>query len=145
MKEFSTAVSEVEAEEERALEIAARERRVQARVETGASREEAEAAEAEVDDEGVITFKLDDRTLKAFPPTEGQLAFMMAALGRGQSTDQRFASIINIMLAAMRDEDQDYLEGRLLAKKDDPKRLRIQKLEEIFEYLTEEWFARPTQ
>lgn len=145
MKEFSSAVSEVEAEEERAFEIEARQRRVEARIKTGASPEEAEAAEAGVDEEDFIEFKLDGRVMRAYPPTEGQLAFMLAALGRGQSQDQRFASIINIMLAAMRDEDQDYLEGRLLAKKTDPNRLTIKKLESIFEYLTEEWFARPTQ
>src|SRR6478735_5031881 len=124
MKEFVTAVVEAEAED-------AREQRIAKRIETGATREEAEAAEDAVD---YVEFSLDGRVLRAFPPTEGQLAFMLAALGRGQSQDQRFASIINIMLASLRDEDQDYLEGRLLAKADDPKRLTIAQLEEIFEY-----------
>lgn len=91
-----------------------------------------------------IEFKLDDRVLRAYPPTDGQLTFMLAALGRGQSQEQRFAAIINIMLSSLRDVDQDYMESRLLSR--DPKtRLKVDQVEAIFEYLTEEWFARPTQ
>lgn len=135
MKEFISAVEDVAAEDEREAKIAAL-------MESGKTREE---AEREVEDsEGVVEFKVDGRTLRAFPPTDGQLAFMLAALGRGQSADQRFAAIINIMLSAMRGEDQDYLEGRLLTR--DPKnRLPMSTIEAIFEHLTEEWFARPTQ
>jgi hypothetical protein len=115
LKEFITAVEEVTAEDE--------------------------GTKAE---EQYVEFKVDDRVLRAYPPNDGQLAFMLAALGRGQSQDQRFAAIINIMMSALRGEDQDYLEGRLLSR--DPKvRLPITQIEAIFEYLTEEWFARPTQ
>lgn len=95
-------------------------------------------------EEQFIAFKVDGRELHAYPPTDGQLAFMLAALGRGQSADQRFAAIINIMLSSLRDADRDYLEGRLLIR--DPKqRLSMPTIEGIFEHLTEEWFARPTQ
>jgi hypothetical protein len=134
VKEFVTAVEDVIAEDEREAKIADL-------VAQGKSREE---AEAEVDGESFVEFTLDGRTLKAYQPTDGQMTFMLAALGRGQSQEQRFAAIINIMMESLRDEDQDYLEGRLLTR--DPKqRLPIKKIEEIFEYLTEEWFARPTQ
>lgn len=95
-------------------------------------------------EEQFIAFKVDGRELHAYPPTDGQLAFMLAALGRGQTADSRFAAIINIMLSSLRNEDQDYLESRLLDR--DPKnRLKIKQVEEIFEHLTTEWFARPTQ
>lgn len=134
MKEFISAVEDVEAED-------AREAKIVALVEEGRTREE---AEHEVDDEQYVEFKVDDRVLRAYQPTDGQLAFMLAALGRGQSADQRFAAIINIMLASLRGEDQDYLEGRLLAR-GRKERLPIKQVEQIFEYLTEEWFARPTQ
>jgi hypothetical protein len=91
-----------------------------------------------------IEFKLDDRVMTAYQPTEGQLTFMLAALGRGQSSESRFASIINIMMESLKSEDRDYLESRLLTR--DPKqRLSVQSIEEIFEYLMEEWFGRPTQ
>lgn len=95
-------------------------------------------------EEKFVEFKLDNRVLRAYPPTEGQLAFMLASLGRGQTSDQRFASIINIMLESLRDEDKDYLESRLLTR-DPAKRMKIKQVEEIFEYLTSEWFATPTQ
>jgi hypothetical protein len=65
---------------------------------------------------------------------------MLASLGRGQSQDQRFASIINIMLESLREEDAEYLETRLLTR-DRKKRLPSEKIEEIFEYLVEQWFG----
>lgn len=95
-------------------------------------------------EEQAIEFKVDDRVLHAYQPTEGQLTFMLAALGRGQTSDQRFAAIINIMMSALREDDQDYFEGRLL-NRDPKKRLSIKTVEAIFEFLMEEWFARPTQ
>lgn len=95
-------------------------------------------------EEEFIAFKVDGRELHAYPPTDGQLAFMLAALGRGQSADQRFAAIINIMLSSLRDDDADYLESRLLTR-DRKSLLPVKQIEEIFEYLTEQWFARPTQ
>ena len=91
-----------------------------------------------------VEFKLDGREMRAYPPTDGQLAFMLAAMGRGQTSDQRFAAIINIMLSSLRDDDRDYMESRLLTR--DPKvRLPVKRIEEIFTFLTSEWFARPTQ
>jgi hypothetical protein len=135
VKEFVTAVEETIAEDDY-------EAKVKALVEQGKTREE---AEAEVDSEvGVVPFKVDDRVLKAYPLHEGQLTFMLAALGRGQSQESRFAAIINIMMEALRDDDQIYLEGRLLTR-DPKKRLPMKTVEGIFEYLIEEWFARPTQ
>lgn len=95
-------------------------------------------------DEQFIEFKVDDRVLHAFQPTDGQLTFMLASLGRGQSSESRFASIINIMMSSLRDEDADYLESRLLDR--NPKnRLRVEQIEEIFEFLVEEWFGTPTK
>jgi len=107
-------------------------------------------AEAEEDRGPGIVYELDERNEKnknpmtAYKPHEGQLTFMLAALGRGQTDDQRYAAIVNIMMAAHKGEDKDYLEMRLL-ENDPKKRLRLKQLEEIFEYLIEEWFADPTQ
>lgn len=95
-------------------------------------------------DDPHVRFKLDGRLMRAYPPDEGQLAFMLATLGRGQTNDQRFASIINIMLESLQSEDADFLESRLLTR-DKAKKLKIRQIEGIFEYLMEEWFGRPTQ
>lgn len=96
-------------------------------------------------DEGqYIEFKVDGRTLRSYTPHEGQLTFMLAAMGRGQTTDAKFASIINLMMSTLRGDDADYLQDRLL-ERDPAKRLSVKTIESIFEYLVAEWFARPTQ
>lgn len=102
------------------------------------------AAEGSEDDEDVIEFKLDGRVMRAYRPHAGQLTFLSAAMGRGQTNDARFASIINLMLSSLRDEDADYFESRLLTRKASD-RLRMEQVEEIFEFLMSEWFDRPTQ
>jgi hypothetical protein len=134
MKEFTSAVEDIEAEDARNAKIAAL-------VAEGKTQEE---AEAEVDAKDFTPFKIDGHELHAFKPTEGQLIFMLASLGRGQTKDQRFAAIINVMLASLRSDDKDWLETRLLES--DPKQMIHPKvIEQVFEYLTEEWFANPTQ
>lgn len=141
MKEFISAVEDVEAEDEREKGIDAL---IAAATEKGEtlSREDA-AAQYDEDNESFIEFKIDGRVCRAYQPTEGQLTFMLAALGRGQNQDQRFAAILNIMLSSLRDADADYIEGRLLSRGKD--RLPVKVIEQIFESLVEEWFARPTQ
>lgn len=134
MKEFTSAVEDIVVEDER-------EEKIKALIDQGKTREE---AEAEVDHEDFIPFKLDGREMRAYMPTDGQLAFMLAATGRGQSNEGRFAAILNILFESLRPEDKDYLEGRLLTR-DPARRLSIKKVEELFEWLVEEWFARPTQ
>lgn len=135
IKKFSTAVENIERED-------AYESKVKALMaEKGISREE---AEAEADGDVPIEFELDGRTLKAYPPTPGQLAFMMAVLGRGQNDSTRIAGMINLMLNTMRDSDADYFEGRLLSR-ERGYAMPIDKVEEIFGWMVEEWFKDPTQ
>ena len=94
--------------------------------------------------EQLIEFEVDGRVIHAHQPTEGQLAFFLASVGRGQSDTQRFASMVNVVLETLQGEDKDYMEGRLLTR--DPKqRMSIKTLEQIFEFLMEEWFGRPTE
>lgn len=101
-------------------------------------------AEAEEDRGPAIEYELDGREMKAYRPHEGQLTFMLAALGRGQTDDQRYAAIVNIMMAAHAGQDKDHLEERLI-ENNPRKRLRLKQLEQIFEFLIEEWFADPTR
>lgn len=91
------------------------------------------------EEERYVEFGLDGRTMRAYQPHEGQLAFMMASLGRGQTSDQRFAAVVNVMLSSLRDDDRDYMESRLLTR-DKSRRLPISTIEGIFSHLTEEWF-----
>lgn len=136
MKEFISAVEEVEQTTER-------EDKINALIAEGKSREE---AEREVDAEVPTEFKLDGRVMHAYAPTTGQLAFMLATMGRGQTDDQRLAGVVNVILYSLRDDDRDYFESRLL-ERDRKKSLDIKVVEDVFEYLTEQWFgdSRPTQ
>lgn len=129
MKEFKSAVEDVLAEDEREAKIAAL-------IEGGKTREE---AEAEVDEESYVEFDLDGRKMKAYRPNETQLAFMLASLGRGQSKQQRFGAILNIMFESLDEDDKDYLEGRMLTR-DPRQRVPMKTIEGIFEFLMEEWF-----
>lgn len=132
IKQFTTTAEDAVLDQER-------EDRLLALVEAGKTREE---AEQEVDP--YIEFDLDGRVMRAYRPIEGQVVFMMAALGRGQSKESRFASILNIMFESLRPDDKDHLEARLLSR--DPKvRLPMKQIEAIFEFCVEGWFARPTQ
>lgn len=134
MKEFNKAATEV-AEEAAYLE------RVKALIAQGRTQEQ---AEEEADEVAPIEFKMDGRVMRAYPPTPGQLTFMLAALGRGQTKDSRFAAIVNIMMESLHEDDQDYLESRMLSRKRSEK-LDLEQLEGAFEYLVGEWFATPTQ
>lgn len=142
MKKFTTAVKAVLAEDEREVKIKAR---VAELVAEGKTQEEATAtAEEEAGPPEYVAFELDGREMHAYPPTDGQLVFMMASMGRGQTKDSRFASIINIMMESLREEDAVYFESRLLTR-DPRQRLGVEEIEDIFAFLAEEWFADPTQ
>lgn len=163
MKEFTTAIDEVLDTDEAA---AKREERIndlieQYRRETPAPegddqeaareqyekrlRRRAEEQVADEEDDPHVDFKLDGRVMRAYQPTDGQLAFMIAAMGRGQSNEQRFAGILNLLANTLRQDDQDYLDARLLSRDKKDKNL-INQIEAIFEHLMEEWFEdRPTQ
>jgi len=138
MKEFTTAVEDIEAENEREEQIVALMQGTKGKGDTWLrepmSRED---AEKEVDSDPYTEFKLDDRVLKAYQPTPGQLTLLLATMGRGQSQDMRFASIINIMLSSLDEDDQDYFESRLITR-DKKRGIPMKKVEEIFEYLMEE-------
>lgn len=149
MKEFTTAVEEIAEDREAQIQeildsaekniadlVAAGMDEADAKIIAGRDRE---GAERELDLGKPVGFKIDGRLMLAYPPTDGQLAFMLATLGRGQTSDGRFASIINVMLSCLRDSDKDYFESRLL-EQDIKKRIGVKKIEEVFEYLTEEWF-----
>lgn len=131
MKEFILAVEDETAEQEREDKIAA----LMAKDEN-LTREQAEV----LVDRGTPTeFKIGNRVLKAYKPNETQLIFLLASLGRGQTKESRIASIINVMMESLDADDKDWFEERLLTS-DPTKRLAPSLIENVFEYLTSEWF-----
>lgn len=137
MKQFTTTVEDDVLDQEREDKILA----LMAEKPDGTPGLTRQQAEEEVDP--YVEFDLDGRVMRAYRPIEGQVIFMLAALGKGNSKESRFSSILNIMFESLREDDRDHLEGRLLTR--GPNRLSMKKIESIFEYLVEEWFARPTQ
>lgn len=133
IKEFEAATEEVEHEDYIAARIAEL-------VAEGVDADKAEEQAYNEDDEKkAVKFKLRERELTAYQPHDGQMAFLLANLGRGQTSDGRFAAIVNIMTECLRGSDKDYFESLLLTG-DRKKRLRLKTLEGIFEHLTASWF-----
>lgn len=131
MKEFILAVEDEAAEQEREDGIAA----LMAKDES-LTREQ---AEVQYDRGAPTPFKIGDRVLNAYKPNETQLIFLLASLGRGQSKESRMASIVNVMLESLAEDDKDWFEERLLTS-DPKKRIPPKLIESVFEYLTGEWF-----
>lgn len=145
MKSFTTAVKAENTEREEKINALFAERldQIVALVDGGMAEEVAEEkirqeATREVDDGKPVEFELDGRTMKAYPPTDGQLIFLMASHGRGQTNNGRFSSSVNVILECLDEDDKDHMESRLLSRKN---RIDPDVLEEIFEHLTEEWFG----
>lgn len=87
-------------------------------------------------------FEVDGRQMVAYKPDEGQFAMLMANVGRGSSDSDRVAGLINFVINIIDDKGADYLVGRLYNRKDV---FGIEQIEEIMEWLVEEWTGNPTQ
>lgn len=98
-----------------------------------------EALAEEAEEEVYVPFRLDGRDYKAYRPNDTQLVFLVAAMGRGQTNESRFSSIVAIMLESLRGDDKDMFESRMITS-DKTKKVPLKVVEGIFEYLTEEWF-----
>lgn len=139
IKAFESATEEVEHEDS----ILARIAELTRSKEDGGEGLSPEAAEDKAYDEEdlrkAVKFTLRDRELTAYQPHDGQMAFLLANLGRGQTSDGRFAAIVNIMTECLRGNDKDFFESLLLTG-DRKRRLKLKTLEGIFEHLTASWF-----
>lgn len=100
------------------------------------------AAEAAVNDEETLEFKIDDRVVTSYRPTDGQLAMLMASLGRHTATTVKVAGVIDFFVTILDDESYDYVVSRLLSREDP---LGMDQVQEVIEWLIEEWSGRPTQ
>lgn len=106
-------------------------------------REFTTAVEEIVDDqEAPIEFKLDDVTLRAYRPTQGQVAMAMAATGRHTNDQTRMAGIIDFFVEIMDEQSHQHVVQRLLSRTDP---LGLEQVQDIIMWLMEEWSGRPTQ
>lgn len=79
---------------------------------------------------------------RAKRPTSGQVAYLSMTTHKRQSFETQVSGIINFVMAIMDDETAAYLSDRLLDHNDS---FEIEQIQEIIEYLVEEWAARPTE
>ena len=103
-----------------------------------AAADDPDAAEAEV-----IRFKVDGRDIEMLPPSEGQVAILLAGASDLSSTPETVASAINFFMSLLRNrEDITYFKRRLLSHDDN---FGADQVAEIVQWLVEEWTARPTK
>lgn len=87
-----------------------------------------------------IEFKLDGRLLTARPPAEGQVALVMARMGRHSSTADRVAGLVDFFWELLDEADKQYVMDNLLSGK-----LEFSQISDITRDLLEEWGGRPTK
>lgn len=98
--------------------------------------------QATADPEAPIEFLLDGTKVKAFKPSDGQFAMFMASTARHTSDSEQVAGVINFFLGLLDRDGQQYVSAKLLDREDP---FGIHQVQEIMEWLAEEWAARPTQ
>jgi hypothetical protein len=101
------------------------------------------ALKAVTDDQDLpMLFSIDGHQLAAYQPTDGQLALLMSSIAAHTSVQTRVAGVINFFVAVMDDDSATYITDRLLSRSDP---LGVDQVEEIMEWMVEEWTGRPTQ
>lgn len=86
--------------------------------------------------------KAEGRQVHAYRPADGQLALLMASMGRGMQANDAIAATVNFFCGLFEDDDRYYIEERLLSRK---RNIPIERIQELLEELIEKWSARPTQ
>lgn len=96
----------------------------------------------EGNDEGWVDFKVDGQECRARRPSSGQVAYLTSTTHRHAPLQQKVAGVINFCMAVMDEDTAAYLNDKLLDG-DDP--FEIPQIQDIIEYLIEQWSGRPTE
>lgn len=103
----------------------------------------AERIENETDpDDDYVEFAVDGFEVKAYRPDDGQLAVLYAMTGRHTDTTDKIAGTVNFFFGLLDDESHTHLAKRLMDRRDE---FGIAKVNEILQYLVEQWSGRPTR
>jgi hypothetical protein len=89
-----------------------------------------------------LEFKVDGVECKATRPTPAQVAYLTAALHKRAAIETQIAGAINFCMAIMDNDTSAYLSDKLLDSADP---FDLENLQEIIQWLMEEWAGRPTQ
>ena len=91
--------------------------------------------------EDPLEFSIDGTTLRAYRPTEGQLALLMAALGRHTTESTKIAGAVDFFVSIMDQESYTYLADRLMSRLDP---MKMEEITDVVQWIIEEWAGRPT-
>lgn len=97
--------------------------------------------QAENPDE-TLEFAIDGHVVRCYRPTDGQIAMLMAAVGRHTSDATKIAGCIDFFVTVMDEESHRYVVDRLLSREDP---LGVIDVQNVIQWLIEEWSGRPTQ
>ena len=100
------------------------------------------AKAVDISPDEAIEFTIDDEVCRAFQPSNGQLAVLLASVSSTQQWTHQVAGVINFFDAVLDENSSSYITRRLLDRQD---QFGIDEVQEIIEWLVEEWSARPTQ
>lgn len=90
----------------------------------------------------VLVAKVDGREVTFNPPTEGQMAVLLAASAGLMSDAEAAANIINFFFSLVGDDDSRYLRQKLFHSEDP---FGLEEIKDITMWLIEEWSGRPTK
>jgi hypothetical protein len=99
-------------------------------------------AVTEDDDDAPLMFSIDGHEMRAYRPSDGQLAMLMVAISKHASDQARIAGVIDFFVSIMDKESHSYVVDRLLSREDP---LGIEEVKDVIEWMVEEWTGRPTQ
>jgi len=89
-----------------------------------------------------LKFVLDDSEYIAYPPTPAQFAVFMSSQAESRESQDHVAGVIDFFDGLLEEEARRTFRRRLLDR-DDP--FDFDMVQEIMEWLVEEWAARPTK
>jgi hypothetical protein len=99
----------------------------------------------ETTEDDLIVFMHDEQEVTFFQPSAGQLAIMLNIVSGARLNPRNAGAFIQLFFEMMDDETQSYFQNRLMDRKDTFDLEGEGGMFKIFEYLTEEWSARPTK
>lgn len=88
-----------------------------------------------------ITFNIDNDEFTASPPTASQFALFMAGQSSHSTVSDQIAAMIDFFNGMLPEDQQLLLRHRLLNRDD---ALDFETIQQVMEFLIEEWSARPT-
>lgn len=101
-----------------------------------------EETEVEERKKAGVKFKIDDQELVAHKPNDGQVALLMARMGRHSTSSDRVAGIIDFFVEVLDEQGHEYIVNRLMDGDDE---FGITDVSSIMEWLLAEWSGRPTK